>query len=101
MILYVFLAIIAAVIQIATVYFMRVGIIKSFLWAIPFVLLHQYLFLYNYTKAPNFIVIWFVTVAVTSSLSFIIGYWFFKDVLSTYQIFGILLILAGVVLLRF
>lgn len=101
MLLYVSLAITAAIIQIATIYWLKVGFLKSFLWAIPFILIHQYLFLYNYTKAPNFVIIWFVTAGITSLLSLLIGYWFFKDVLSVYQIIGIILILAGMAFLRF
>lgn len=101
MFLYISLAIVAAVVQIVTIYSLRVGILKSFLWAIPFVLLHQYLFLYNYTKAPNFIIIWFITAGITSLLSLLVGYWFFKDVLSAYQVVGIVLVVAGMVFLKF
>ena len=101
MFFYISLAITAALIQIATIYWLKVGFLKSFLWAIPFILLHQYLFLYNYTKAPNFTLIWFITTAITSLLSLLVGYWFFKDVLTIYQVIGIVLILAGMVFLKF
>ncbi len=101
MFLYISLIIVAAVIQISTIYWLRIGFLKSFLWAIPFILIHQYLFLYNYTKAPNFIVIWFLTAGITSLLSLLVGYWFFKDIVSVYQIMGIILIVAGMVFLKF
>ncbi len=97
---YILFAFLAGAIQIATVYALRVGFLKSFLFAIPFILLHQYLFLFNYTKAPNFIVIWFLTTAITTTLSFLVGHFIFKDVLTAYQIIGILLILAGVICMK-
>lgn len=101
MLLHMSLAVLAGIVQIATVYALRVGFLKSFLWAIPFVLLHQYLFIFNYTKAPNFIIIWFVTAGITSALSILIGYYFFKDILTIYQIVGVVLILIGMAFLRF
>jgi multidrug transporter EmrE-like cation transporter len=101
MALYALLAILAGAIQVATIYLLRVGIFNSFLFAIPFVLIHQYLFLYNYTKAPNFLLVWFLTTAITNLLSIIIGYFFFKDILSPFQIAGVLMILTGVVFLKF
>lgn len=95
------MAIIAAIIQITTVYLLRVGLLKSFLWAIPFVLIHQYLFLYNYTKAPNFIVIWFLTTVVTNILSLLVGYYVFKDILTPNQLVGVIFILTGAFFLKF
>ena len=99
--MYILFAVLASLIQIATIYLMRVDILKSFLFAIPFILIHQYLFLYNYTKAPNFIVIWFITVAVTSLSSLVVGHFVFKDILTTYQLVGVILIISGLVLLKF
>ncbi len=97
---YILLALIAAVVQIASVYLLRVGILTSFMWALPFILIHQYLFLYNYTQAPNFTLIWFITTAITSILSFLLGYVVLKEPVSSYQLAGIALIVIGVIFLR-
>lgn len=101
MFLYTCLAVLAGAVQIATIYFLRVGILTSFIFAAPFVLIHQYLFLYNYTKAPNFLLIWFLTTAITNILSIIVGYFFFKNTLTPLQITGVFSILVGVILLKF
>ena len=98
---YILLAIIAGLVQIAVIYGLRVGLLKSFLFAIPFILLHQYLFLYNYTKAPNLIVIWFITAGITSLLSFLVGQFVFKDILTIYQATGVICIVVGMILMRF
>ncbi len=98
--IYIFFAVLAGLVQIITVYALRVGLLKSFLFAIPFILLHQYLFLFNYTKAPNFIIIWFLTTAITTMLSFLVGYFVFKDTLTIYQIIGILFTIVGVILMK-
>jgi multidrug transporter EmrE-like cation transporter len=101
MLLYIMLAVLAGIVQIGVIYGLRVGFLKSFIFAIPFILLHQYLFLYNYTKAPNFIIIWFITAAITSGLGFLIGQLVFKDVLTTYQVIGIICIVAGMIFMKF
>lgn len=101
MLLYIFLAIVAGVIQIGVIYGLKIGFLKSFLFAIPFILLHQYLFLYNYIKAPNFIIIWFITAGITSMLGFLIGQFIFKDILTIYQVIGVILIVAGMVFMKF
>lgn len=100
MFLYISFAILAGMIQIFTIYALRVGFLKSFLFAIPFILIHQYLFLYNYTKAPNFIIIWFITTALTTALSFLVGHFVFKDTITTNQLIGIVLIIAGMVFMK-
>lgn len=101
MITYILLAIIAAIVQIATIWALKVGFLKSFLFAIPFILLHQYMFTLNYTKAPNFLLIWFVTTGITALLSFLFGYLIFKNTLTIFQIAGAICILAGLVMMRF
>jgi hypothetical protein len=101
MVLYICLAVLAGIIQIGVIYGLKVGLLKSFLFAVPFILLHQYLFLNNYTKAPNFIVIWFITGAITNILSLLLGHFIFKDVLTIYQIIGVILIVAGIIFMRF
>lgn len=100
MFIYIVFAILAALIQIATIYSLRVGLLKSFLFAIPFILLHQYLFTYNYIKAPNFTIIWFISTAIAATLSFLAGQIFFKDILNVYQVVGIVFVLVGLVLMR-
>ena len=51
-------------------------------------------------NAPKFIVIWFITTALTSSLAFLAGYFFWKEHISIYNIIGIAFIMVGVALLR-
>jgi len=99
--LYILLIIIAGIIQIGVFYALKIGALKSFLFAIPFILLHQYLFLYSYIKAPNFIIIWFLGAAVVSILSFLLGYLILKETLTVYQVIGIVCILAGMAFMKF
>lgn len=101
MILYISLSFAAALVQILTIYLLRVGLLKSFLFAIPLILIHQFLFLFNYTKAPNFTLIWFLTTVITNSLGFLVGYFIFKDTLTAFQLVGIVFILTGVIFLKF
>ena len=101
MFLYVLFAVVAGIAQITIIYGLKIGFFKSFLFAVPLILLSQYLFLYNYTKAPNFILIWFLTTAITTSLGFLLGHFVFKDVLTTYQIIGIVCIVAGMIFMKF
>lgn len=101
MILFIFLTIVAGIVQAGVIYALKVGFLKSLIFAAPFILLHQYIFIYNYLHAPNFIVMWFLTAAITAALSFLVGYFFFNDTLSIYQVIGIIFIIAGMVFMKF
>ena len=72
--LYILTAIAAALIQIGLVYFLRGNFAQGFPYAIPFILLSQFLFLWIYANAPKFTIILFTTTALTSGLAFVVGY---------------------------
>ena len=91
---------VAAVLQIATIYLLRENILKSLFYAIPLILAYQFLFLWSYQKAPKFIIIWFITTAITNSMAFLVGYFFWKERVSVFNIIGIALIIGGAMLLR-
>lgn len=97
---YILAVTVAAVIQILTIYLLRENIIKSLFYAIPLIIIFQLLFLWSYTNAPKFIIIWFITAAITSSLSFVAGYFLWKEQVSITQLIGIALIVMGIFLLR-
>lgn len=90
----------AALLQIVTIYLLKENILRSLLYAIPMILVYQILFLWSYSNAPKFIVIWFITTALTSSLAFIAGYFFWKEHISIYNLIGIVCIMIGIGLLR-
>ncbi len=98
--IYFFAITIAAFLQIGTIYLLRDNILKSLLLASPLILIFQFLFLWSYAHAPNFLVIWFITTAVTNSLAFLAGYLIWKEHLSPWNLVGLVLIMVGVVLLR-
>lgn len=100
MFIYILASTVGAVIQIGTIYLLKQDILKSFIYAIPFILAYQFLFLWSYTKAPNFILIWFVTTALTNSLAFILGYFLYHNHISIWGFVGIILILTGVIFLQ-
>ncbi len=91
---------IAAFIQIGTIFLLRENILKSLIYAIPLILIFQFLFLWSYSNAPKFITIWFITTALTNSLAFLAGYIIWKEDVSPWNLVGIALIMVGVVLLR-
>ena len=97
---YVLAAIAAAFIQVGIVYFLRGHFARGLPYAIPFILISQFLFLWIYSSAPKFTIIWFTTTALTSVLAFVIGYFLWQEQISSWNIVGILLILAGIVLLQ-
>ena len=101
MFIYILASILGAFIQIGTIYLLKQDILKSFIYAIPLIILYQFLFLWGYTKAPNFILIWFITTALTNSLAFILGYFLYHNHVSLWGLLGIALIFAGVVFLQF
>lgn len=98
--MYILAASIAAILQIGTIYFLRANFAGTFLYAIPFILAYQFLFLWSYSNAPKFIIIWFVTTALTNSLAFLLGYFLWHEQLSWLNIVGIVLIVVGVVFLQ-
>jgi len=100
MTLYILAITAAAFIQIATIYFLRANFLGSFLYAVPFILVSQFLFLWSYSKSPNFLVIWFITTALTNTLAFLVGYFLYQEQVSLWNIFGIVFIMAGVALLN-
>ena len=100
MIIYIIAIISAALLQIGTIYFLRSNFFGNFFYTIPFVLIYQFLFLWSYAKAPNFIVIWFITSALTSLLAFSVGYYLWHEHASPLNLIGIVLIVGGMVLLN-
>jgi drug/metabolite transporter (DMT)-like permease len=72
----------------------------AFLALMPLIVAHQYFFLTAYTKAGNFTIIWFFSVALTSVTALAVGVLIFHDILTWKSILGILLILCGVVLTK-
>ena len=91
---------IAAFFQIGTIYFLRGDFFKSLIYALPIILIYQILFLWSYSNAPKFLTIWFIATALTNSLAFLAGYFLWKEQVSVYNIMGIVLIVAGIVLLK-
>ncbi len=100
MAIYILVVSLAAIIQIGTIYFLRANFLGTFLYAVPFILAYQFLFLWSYSNAPKFIIIWFITTALTNSLAFLLGYFLWHEQVSILNIIGIVLIIAGVVFLQ-
>jgi multidrug transporter EmrE-like cation transporter len=98
--IYIIAITIAALVQIGTIYFLRADFSRSFLYAIPFILAYQFLFLWSYSNAPKFIIIWFLTTALTNSLAFLVGYFLWHEQISAWNMAGIALIVGGIVLLQ-
>ena len=97
---YILVASIAAIIQIGTIYFLRANFLGSFLYAVPFILISQFLFLWSYASAPKFLTIWFIVTALTDSLAFLLGYFLWHEQISAVNIVGMVLIVGGVILLQ-
>lgn len=72
----------------------------SFWILVPLIIAHQYFFLSAYSKAPNFILIWFFAAALTSLLALIVGNFIFHDIISWKNYVGIGLIIAGIALTK-
>ena len=100
MIFYISAIIVAALLQIATIYFLRANFLGSFLYAIPLILAYQFLFLWSYAKAPSFIIIWIITTGLTNALALILGYFIYHEQLSFFNWAGVVLVLCGIVLLN-
>jgi hypothetical protein len=83
MAVYIIAVIIAALIQIGTIYFLRGNFMNGFPYAIPFIITAQFLFLWSYSNAPTFTIFWFIAVALTSGLAFIVGYFLWQEQLSS------------------
>jgi multidrug transporter EmrE-like cation transporter len=89
----------AAMLQIGTVYFLRANAL-TFLYAIPFILVYQFLFLWSYSNSPKFITIWFIATALTNGLAFLVGYYLWHEHVSLLNIVGVVLIVVGIVFLN-
>lgn len=100
MVPYISVAIVAGFLQIATIYFLKTNFLGRFLYVIPVILVYQFLFLWNYSKAPNFIIIWFVTIALTGTLAFLVGHFLYQEHVSLLNLFGIGFIMVGIVFLN-
>jgi len=100
MTLYILAVIAAACVQLGVVYLLRGNFAYGFPYAIPFIFISQFLFLWSYANAPKFTIIWFTTTAVTSGLAFIAGYFLWQEHISYWNILGIVLILSGMILLQ-
>jgi hypothetical protein len=100
MVIYIFAIIVAVLLQIGTIYFLRGNFWAGFLYATPFILAYQFLFLWSYSSAPRFIVVWFITTVLTNSLAFLAGYFLWHERVSTLNIAGITLILVGIFFLQ-
>lgn len=98
--IYIIVIVVAALLQLGTIYFLRERSFQNLLYLTPVVLIYQGLFLWVYSSAPKFTIIWFITMAVTSSLAFFIGHFIWEEQISWYNIIGIALIILGVVLLK-
>lgn len=93
-------ALIGGSIQLLVIWLMRANG-WPFWWVIPGVLLHQYLFTTAYAKAPSFAAQWFLTAAITGLASYGMGVAAFGDRVSLVNVSGIVLILAGLAMLKF
>ncbi|MGO9642985.1 MAG: hypothetical protein ACLP1Y_16955 [Candidatus Acidiferrales bacterium] len=100
MAIYILAVTVGALLQIVTIYFLRENFFGHFLYAAPIILVYQFLFLWSYSKAPNFIGIWFITTALTNVLAFVVGYYLWREHVSLLNLAGIVFIVGGVVLLN-
>jgi len=98
--IYILAITVAALLQLSTVYFLRDNFLRHFIFAIPAILIFQFLFLWSYSTAPKFIIIWFITAALTSTLALIISYFVFKEQITVWNALGILLIFSGLYFLH-
>lgn len=100
MAIYIIMVVAASFIQIGTIYLLRENIVKNLAYAIPLVVVYQLLFLWSYSNAPKFIVIWFIATSATSILAFLASLFLWKEHVSIYNIVGIAVIFVGIGLLR-
>lgn len=100
MTIYIAAVIVAALVQIVTIYLLRENILRSLIYAIPLIIIFQLLFLWSYDNAPKFTVIWFITTAITNILALVAGYFIWKENISAINLIGIALIVIGAFLLR-
>ena len=100
MVIYVLAITAAALLQLSTVYYLRDNFFRHFVFAIPVILIFQFLFLWSYSTAPKFIVIWFVTAALTSTVALLISYFVFKEQITVWNALGIFLIFVGLYFLH-
>ena len=96
--LFVCFAFVGVGIQITTIYLMRAKGF-SFWMVLPFVLMAQYLFVTAYSKAPNFIVQWFLTSALSGMFAVLFGVLVFGDKAGWPQYVGVFLTVSGLFLM--
>lgn len=97
--LYFGFAVLGGLIQLLVIYLMR-SKDWSFWWLVPAILCHQFLFTAAYAKAPNFVAQWFLTAALTGVASCLMGVMLFGDKVNIFNAAGIVLIFAGLLLLK-
>jgi multidrug transporter EmrE-like cation transporter len=97
--LYLLFAAIGGIVQTAAVFLMR-SRGWPFAYTLPLVLVHQFLFTTAYAKAPNFILQWFLTSALTAGLSLLMGLLIFGDRFSLINAIGVLLVFGGLALMK-
>ena len=93
-------AVLGGCVQLAVIYLMRVQNL-SFAYVLPAIVFHQYLFTTAYANAPNFVVQWFFTAAITGFASYLMGVFLFQDKINHVNIFGIAFIFIGLFLLKY
>ena len=93
-------ALLGGTIQLIVIWLMR-SKDWPFWWMIPAILAHQFLFTAAYAKAPNFVAQWFLTAALTGLASYVLGVAMFGDKMSLINAAGILMIFAGLAMLKF
>ncbi len=81
-----------------------IGLVRAkgqpFLRVLPLVIAHQFLFMTGYAKAPNFVLQWFTTSALTGIASLCAGIWLFGDRVSLAAMGGVVLVFGGLGLMR-
>ena len=97
---YILAVVTGAFLQIGTIYFLRGNLLSGFLYTVPLILLYQFLFLWSYAKAPNFLIIWFITTALTNGLAFLVSYFLLHEQVSLWNWFGIGFVIVGIILLN-
>lgn len=97
--LYAAYALLAGAIQLTVIWGMRARH-WPFLLVIPAILVHQWLFTTAYARAPNFLLQWFLTAAVTGLVSYVLGIAAFGDRVSPTSVGGVILVMVGLAMMR-
>ncbi|MFZ4504688.1 MAG: hypothetical protein ACOYM1_12145 [Methylovulum sp.] len=97
--LYLCYALAGGAIQLGVIWIMRANG-WPFLWVIPAILAHQFLFVTAYAKSENFIAQWFLTAALTGVASFVLGVVMFGDKINAINAAGVVVIFVGLAMLK-